>query len=304
MNRRILIPGGNGFIGRHLVRFFREQGDRVIVLTRSPGSHPDEVVWDGRSLGGWAEHLNGADAVINLCGKSVNCRYTRENRAAIFASRLESTRILGLAMAQCPSPPTVWINASSATIYRHAEDRVMEEATGEIGEGFSVEVCRQWERELFAPALPAVRRIALRSAIVFGPGRGGPFDAFRLLVRLGLGGTQGSGRQFVSWVHVRDFCRGIDWILTHPELSGAINLAAPNPLPNRNFLAEFRHCLNNTIGLPAPAFLLEIGAFALRTETELLLKSRRVVAKRLMDNGFSFDFEHWSDALTDLESPG
>jgi len=300
MNRKILIPGGNGFIGRHLVRYFREQGDRVIVLTRTATDHADDIVWDGRSLGAWAEHLNGADAVINLCGKSVNCRYTRKNRAAIFASRLESTRILGLALAQCPTPPPVWINSSSATIYRHAEDRVMDDHTGEIGAGFSVEVCRQWERELFAPELPTVRRIALRSAIVFGPGRGGPFDVFRILMRLGLGGTQGNGRQFVSWVHVRDFCRAVEWLLTHPELSGPINLAAPNPLPNRNFLADFRRQMGVPFGLPAPAPLLAIGTFFLRSESELVLKSRRVVANRLMESGFQFEFEKWPDAVADL----
>lgn len=176
----------------------------------------------------------------------------------------------------------------------------MDEATGEIGKGFSVDVCRQWEREFFTPDLPEIRRVALRTAIVMGRGSGGPFNAFRLLVKLGLGGTLGNGRQFMSWVHIRDFCRSLDWLWEHPELSGVVNVAAPNPLANRNFLAIFRRAAGQKLGLPATRWMLELGAAMLGTETELLLKSRRVVPKRLMESGFEFDFANWDDAIGDL----
>lgn len=302
MRRRIIIAGGSGFIGRYVAAHFRGQGDRVMILTRKAPASADELLWDGRSLGAWQGELEGADLLLNLCGKSVNCRYTRRNRRAIYQSRLESTRILALAMANCLNPPRVWLNSSSATIYRHAEDRDMDEATGEIGTGFSVEVCKQWEREFFIPDLPGTRRVALRTAIVMGPGSGGPFEAFRLLVKLGLGGTLGNGRQYMSWVHIRDFCRSLDWVWEHSELSGVINVAAPNPLTSRNFLAILRRAAGRRFGLPATRWMLECGAFVLRTETELLLKSRRVIPKRLIENGFKFDFANWDAAADDLLS--
>ena len=303
MKRTYLIAGGTGFIGRHLTAYLRSRGDRVRVLTRGPDNGPDEIHWNGESLGAWTEALEGADALINLCGKSVNCRYTPANRAAIFASRLDPTRILAIALANTVRPPALWLNASSATIYRHAEDRDMDETTGEIGRGFSVQVCQQWEQVFFAPELPGIRRVALRSAMTFGPGKGGVFAAFQGLVNAGLGGTMGSGRQFVSWIHLEDFCRAVDWITDHPELDGAINLAAPDPLPNRNFLAILRRGNRQRIGLPAAPWMLATGAWLLRTETELLLKSRRVIPKRLMESGFQFKYPTWPEAVAQLVGP-
>jgi uncharacterized protein (TIGR01777 family) len=306
--RQIVIAGGSGFLGRVLANHFLARGDRVTILSRhgrpNGGGAMRHVTWDGATLDRWVAELDGADALINLCGRSVDCRYHARNRRAILESRLRPTCVLGLALARCVRPPAVWINSSSATIYRHALDRPMDETTGEIGEGFSVDVCRQWEAALIAAPAPRTRKVALRSTIVFGSG-GGAFPAFRGLARLGLGGTQGPGTQFVSWIHEDDFAQGVDWLLGCEDLDGPINLAAPNPLPNAKFMRDLRQACGTPIGLPAARWMLEIGAFFLRTETELLLKSRRVVATRLQDSGFQFQHEHWLGAVTALATaPG
>jgi uncharacterized protein len=304
--KRIVIAGGAGWLGRHLTNYLAARGYGIVVLTRSPqtnGLPARQIAWDGKSLGAWTKELEGAAAVINLAGRSVNCRYNDANRYAIYESRLGPTRILGAAIAQCIQPPRVWLNASSATIYRHALDRPMDEATGELGSGFSVDVCQQWERALNEAETPHTRRLALRTAMVFGEGAGGVFEAFQRIVRLGLGGTLGAGTQYVSWIHIKDFDRAIAWVLEHEEFSGAINLAAPNPLPNHEFMRTFRQFCRQPIGLPATAWMLEIGAFFLRTETELLLKSRRVVPRRLLETGFQFKYPQWREALSNIVNP-
>lgn len=302
-DKRIVIPGGTGFLGSVLTEHLAARGYEIVVLTRAPqpSSLPiRQVVWDGASRGAWTQELEGAAAVINLAGRSVNCRYNESNRRAIYASRLHSTAIIGAAIAACRQPPLVWLNSSSATIYRDARDRTMDEATGDIGTGFSVDVAQKWEKAFADAITPHTRKVALRTAIVFGHGQGGPFEAFHRLVRFGLGGQQGDGTQYVSWIHSGDFARAVVWLLEHEELSGAFNLAAPNPLPNHEFMRAFRQACHQSIGLPAPEWMLEMGAFFLRTETELLLKSRRVVPRRLLESGFRFNFSDWHSAVDDL----
>jgi uncharacterized protein (TIGR01777 family) len=256
--------------------------------------------WDGATVGDWAKYFEGAAAVINLAGRSVNCRYNERNKREIYDSRLHSTRVIGEAIAACVKPPAVWINSSSATIYRHALDRDMDEESGEIGTGFSVDVCRQWERVLDEAAAPHTRKVALRAAMVCGRQKGGVMDALRALTTKGLGGTAGKGNQYVSWIHEEDFARAIAWILECEALSGPVNCSAPHPLPNAEFMRLLRCAFHRPIGLPAAAWMLEIGAVVLRTETELLLKSRRVVPRKLLESGFSFHYPHWREAVQEI----
>ena len=300
----LILPGGAGYLGRRLARYFADRGFQVTVLSRRPAPDTPSVrhlLWDGRTIAGWAHAVNGATAVINLAGRTVNCRYNAKNKAEIYESRLAPTRAVGQAIAAATDPPKLWVNASSATIYRHALDRPMDEATGEIGDGFSVDVCQQWERTLNDAATPNTRKVALRAAMVFGPGKDGVFEAFARVVRLGLGGTLGRGDQFVSWVHHLDFCRAVEWLVDHDSLAGPVNVSAPNPLPNREFMRTFRQALGKRIGLPATRWMLEVGTFVLRTETELLLKSRRAIPGKLLASGFEFRFPELRAALEDVQ---
>ena len=315
---RIVIPGGSGQVGQALARHFQLRGHHVTVLTRSPYTAPWQTVhWDGDQInqsGSWTEHLEGADVCINLAGRSVNCRYHAANREAIYHSRIRTTALLGEVIAGLADPPRIWLNASTATIYRHALDRAMDEAAGELGGheliaknrrapdtwNFSIGVAKDWEAVFFAAETPRTRKVALRSAIVMSPSPGNAFAILLNLVRVGLGGKQGNGRQFVSWIHEQDFARAVEFLIAHEELAGPVNIAAPNPLPNREFMAALRDAWGMPNGLPAPAPLIEIAAFFLRTESELVLKSRRAVPGRLLDAGFMFDFPEWPDAAEDL----
>lgn len=307
---RIVIPGGSGQIGQILARHFHAQGHGVVVVARHVQPAPwSAVKWDGQHLGDWARELNGADVVINLAGRSVNCRYNRANRREIMESRIVTTKLVGEAIAKASQPPSLWVNASTATIYRHAMDRPMDDIDGEIGGNepgipstwrFSYDVATSWERAFFEAATPKTRKIALRSAITLSPDRGGVFDTLLALVRFGLGGSAGSGKQYVSWVHDVDFVRAVEFLIAGSDLDGCINIASPHPLPNRDFMAALRRAYGTPVGLPATNWMLEIGAVFLRTETELILKSRRVVPRRLIDAGFAFQFPDWSSAATDL----
>lgn len=312
---RIVLPGGSGLVGQLLARHFQEGGHHVTVLTRGPYTAPWQTVhWDGEHAGPWVETLEGADVCINLAGRSVNCRYSARNRQQIYGSRIHSTRLVGQIIAGLENPPRVWMNASTATIYRHALDRPMDEDSGEMGGyetitgtrpapetwNFSVQVARDWESALFEAPTPRTRKIALRTSIVFSPTPGSVFAIFSRLVRMGLGGTQGNGRQFVSWIHATDFARAVAFLIEHEDIDGPVNLAAPHPLPNREFMAAFREAWDMPNGLWAPAPVIEIGSFVMRTESELVLKSRCVIPGKLLDAGFRFEFPEWPAAAEDL----
>ena len=307
MKRRVILAGGSGFLGKALAQKFIALGCEVIVLTRSPRARSDgakEIAWDAKSLGDWSKLIDGAEVVINLTGKSVDCRYTEANRKAIIASRVDSTRVLGKAIAQCNQPPHVWLNCSSATIYKHTFDTPMDEAgetgaTPEAKDEFSIEVIRQWERALNEALTPGTRKVAMRITLVFGKD-GGVFPVLQRLARFGLGGKMGSGKQYVSWIHVDDFLRAVEWLIARDELSGLVNLAAPNPLPNRDMMRLVREACGAPFGLPATEWMLEVGAFFIRTETELIIKSRRVVPGRLLASGFKFQFPELRGALDDI----
>jgi uncharacterized protein len=306
----IVIPGGSGQVGNLLARHFQGQGHKVTVLSRHPKPAPWQVLpWNGRDPGAWTQAIDGADVVINLAGRSVNCRYTRENRREIVDSRVLSTRVVGQAIAQAAKPPELWMNASTATIYRHALDRAMDEASGELGGNepdapstwrFSIDVATSWEQEFFSAATPRTRKIALRSAMTMSPDRGGIFATLLRLVRAGLGGKAASGKQFVSWIHESDFIRAIEFLIAREDLDGCINVCSPCPLTNKEFMRALRQAWGTSVGLPATRWMLEIGAIFLRTETELILKSRRVVPQRLLEAGFKFNFAGWPEAACDL----
>jgi uncharacterized protein len=307
---KIVIPGGSGQVGTILSRAFHQAGHEVVVLSRKPGPEAWRVIaWDAENSGDWTNELEGADVVINLAGRSVNCRYRQENRRLIKESRVHSTRLIGEAIGRAKEPPRLWLQASTATIYAHRYDAPNDEATGIIGGDessapdtwrFSIDVATSWERAANEAITPRTRKVLLRSAITLSPDHGGAFEVLLNLVRRGLGGTAGDGRQYVSWIHDQDFIEAIFWLIEHQEISGAVNLASPQPLPNREFMRILRQAAGVSIGLPASRWMLEVGAVFLQTETELILKSRRVVPQRLLDAGFRFQFADWPQAARDL----
>ncbi len=308
---RIVIPGGTGQIGQILARHFHEQGHQVVVIARhaKPAEWPT-LIWNAEDLGDWAQSIDGADVVINLAGRSVNCRYTAANRREIKNSRILTTSVVGQAISRAARPPRVWLNASTATIYRHSFDRPMDERTGELGGHepdapqrwrFSIDVATSWERTFFAATVPQTRRVAFRSAIVMSPDAGGVFDQLLRLVRWGLGGPSGSGKQYVSWIHDVDFVRAIEFLIAREDMEGVVNVSSPCPERNRHFMCCLRRAwCTSYIGLPAPRWMLSMGAALLRTETELVLKSRRVAPQRLLDADFEFHFPNWRGACQDL----
>ncbi len=305
MNSVIVIFGANGFLGRYLSRHFTRQGREVVCIARSRKGWSGDgmfLEWDGKNPGPWQLALEGAEAVINLAGRSVNCRYDETNRKSILQSRVESTRAVGRAVALCKVPPRVWLNASTATWYRHAEDRPQNDWTGEPGEGFSCEVARAWEEAFFAAAVPAeTRKVALRIGMVLANEEGTVFDVLRQLTALGLGGPMGSGAQRVSWIHMEDFLRAVEFILADAFLSGAVNVTAPEFPTNREWMKVFRDSVGMPLGLPAARWMLDIGARILRTEPELVLKSRWAQPTRLHDEGFRWRHGRAVDAVADLQ---
>ncbi len=304
---KIVIPGGSGHTGRYLTERFRKRGDEVVVLSRGAGA--DHLVWDGRTLGDWVSALDGADVLINLAGRSVNCRYTPENLKAMMDSRVESTRVLGEAVASVGSPPRVWLNASTATIYAHSFDRANDEATGEIGGdeadaprywSESIRIALAWEEAFFSARTVGVRQVEMRTAMTMSAVPGSVFSVLVGLARKGLLGRLGSGRQVVSWIHEEDMARAVDFLIERDDLEGAVNLTAPEPLPSETFHAQLREAFGVKVGLPAAAWMLEIGAWAMKTDTELLLKSRNVVPRRLVESGFTFLYPTWREAVREL----
>ena len=307
---RVVIPGGSGQVGTILAHHFHARGDEVIVLARTLFKAPWRVTrWDGRTQGDWARDVDGADVVINLAGRSVNCRYNPMNRREILESRVDSVRAVAEAIRAASRPPPVWLQASTATIYAHRLDAPNDEFTGIIGGDeagapdtwrFSIDVATAWEAALDAAVTPATRKVAMRSAMVMSADADGIFDTLLTLVRRGLGGNAAGGRQFVSWVHHVDFCRAIDMLIARRVIEGAVNIASPQPLPSADFMRELRQAAGVRIGLPATRGMLEIGAIFMRTETELILKSRRVVPARLLKEGFEFRFPAWPEAAREL----
>ncbi|PQV64265.1 hypothetical protein B1R32_106111 [Abditibacterium utsteinense] len=301
---KIVITGAGGYLGSVLSLFLSEHGHQLILVARRDldfalPANASFARWNGETSGDWAREIDGADAVINLAGRSVNCRYTEEHKREILESRLQTTRVVARAISEAKTPPHVWLNAASATIYRDERGRDMDETDGIIGEGFSVEVCKAWESALFETELPQTRRAALRMSMIFG--RTAPvFGVFSTLAKLGLGGPQGNGGQYVSWIHERDCLRAILFLLQHETLNGPVNVCAPHPIPNREFMRVLRSTFKMPIGIPAPTLAMKVGAVFLRTETELALKSRRAVPRKLLDAGFQFEFPHWRLAAPNI----
>jgi uncharacterized protein (TIGR01777 family) len=305
---KVVIPGGTGQVGTILNRALTAVGHEVVVLTRKP-TRKGELPWDGATLGPWAEAIDGSEVVVNLAGRSVNCRYTRANLRAMMDSRVNSARVVSEAIAGAARPPRVWLQMSTATVYAHRFDAPNDEATGVIGGaepgvpdywGYSVEIAKAWELAQEQADTPHTRKVALRAAMVMSPDRGGVFDVLTRLARLGLGGPIAGGAQYMSWIHEQDFVRAVEFLIDRDDLTGPVNLAAPAPLPQRDFMRALRAAWGVPVGLPATRWMSELGAFALRSDTELLLKSRRVVPGRLLDAGFTFDHPMWPEAAADL----
>ncbi len=305
---KIVIPGGSGQVGNVLTRAFRRKEYDVVVIGRHE-KLASQIEWDGKTLGAWAKHLDGADVVINLAGRNVNCRYTEKNLKEMLDSRVDSTRVVGKAIARAERPPRLWLQASTATIYAHTHGAAHDEVGGTIGEfepevpeywGNSVKIATAWEQAQEDAETPNTRRIALRSAMIMSPDRGGIFDQLLKLTRLGLGGTIAGGRQYISWIHEEDFVRAIEFLIEADKLEGAINIASPNPVTQREFMAELRRAWGTNIGLPATKWMVEIAAFLIRSDSELILKSRRVVPGRLLEHGFEFKYQDWGVAAHEL----
>lgn len=310
--RKVILAGGSGQLGQILRRSFISKGWDVVVLSRGGHTLPGQVVqWDGKESGAWVEELEGADVVVNLAGRSVNCRLTKETRREILASRVGSTRALGLAIEQCPKPPALWLQASTATIYAHRLDAPNDEKTGILGGsepgvpkdwGFSIQVAKAWEAAADGRVLRNTRLVKMRSAMVMSPDAGGIFDVLMGMVLKGLGGTVGDGGQYVSWIHEWDFVEAVHWLIEHREVAGVVNLASPNPLPNAEFMEVLREVSGGTFGFRSPRWLVELGARLMRTESEILLKSRRVVPGRLLEGGFRFKLPKWPEAAAELHA--
>ena len=306
---KILIPGGSGQVGKLLERAFLESGDEVIILGRS--ATDPSMRWDGKNPGSWTKHIDDCDVVINLAGRTVNCRYTEDNLKQMMDSRVDSTRVVGQAIANSASPPKVWLQMSTATIYAHRFDAANDEANGIIGGNEpdapaywarSIDVAKAWELELDQASTPATRKVALRTSMVMSPDKDGVFDVLCGLTRKWLGGKIGSGKQFVSWIHEQDFVQAIRFLIDNDSIDGPVNLASPGPLPQAEFQAQIRRALGVSVGLPATKWMAEIGAVFMKTDTELILKSRRVVPGRLLAAGFEFQYPAWKRAADELVS--
>lgn len=304
MFNKIVLAGGTGYLGQVLCDYYKDKANEIVVLSRGKHSIQKNIhfeIWDGKSKGSWTKHLEDCDLLINLCGKNVNCRYTKRNREEIFRSRLEPTALLGTVIAGLKNPPKVWINLASATIYRYAEDRYQDEETGDIGNGFSVEVCKAWEKTFFESPTPHTKKIALRTGMVMGRSDG-VIPRLKNLVCLGMGGKQGDGLQYISWIHEHDFARVTEWVYNNGRDLEVYNCTSPDAIQNRDFMSMFRKAIGVLLGLSTPQWLLQIGAFIIGTEIELILKSRWVYPKLLIDKGFQFQFAKPDHAIHDILS--
>ncbi|WP_316796837.1 TIGR01777 family oxidoreductase [Pedobacter agri] len=300
--KKIILAGGNGYLGGLLAKHFTNLAEEIIILARKPqpqNGNIKTIVWDGKTEDAWIKELDNADLLVNLCGKNVNCRYSKKNQEEIINSRLVPTKLLGKAIGNLVNPPKLWINITSATIYRHAEDKPQDEYTGEIGYGFSIDVCKAWEASFFENYTPKTRKVALRMGIVLGRSDGA-FPRLLNLVKFGLGGKQGDGKQYVNWVHEQDAVHSIEWLLINQEIKGVVNCVAPNAVTNSNLMQTIRKTYGIPFGIPTPAWLLSIGARIIGTETELILKSRWVKPAVLLENGFEFQYGKIEEAVHDI----
>lgn len=303
--KKVVLAGGSGFLGQALAGSLLSDGCEVVIFSRGPSTERSLgrfVPWDGRGLGEWKAELEGADALLNLTGRSVDCRYTKENRKLILNSRVDSTKVLGEAIRGCTDGPKVWLNSSTATLYkdRRGDLAPHDEGSQDFGSGFSVEVAQAWEKALGGAVIESVRKVALRISIVLGKD-GGAFPVMRRFAKLGLGGAQGPGSQWMSWLHIDDWVGVTRFLMEKDDLSGAVNLAAPEPVTNSVFMKGMRKCFAPLgIGLPAPSLAVHLGAVFLRTAPELVLKSRKVVSSVLEENGYRFKYPTLASALEDL----
>ena len=299
--KKLIIAAGTGFLGQVLVNHLESKFNEIVILSRGQSSVKGKIKlvnWDAKTLTGWETELENADVLINLAGKSVDCRYTEKNKKEILLSRIQSTKVLNQAVLACANPPKHWLNSSTSTIYRFSIDKQMSEANGEIGNDFSMNVAQSWEKAFFKTETPKTIKTALRTSIVLGK-NGGAFIPLKRLTQLGLGGKQGKGNQFISWIHEKDFARAIDFII-ESQMKGVVNIVSPQPISNQDFMSTLRKQLNVFIGLPTPEFLLTIGAKIIGTEPELVLKSRNVIPTRLLENGFEFEYKTLETALKNL----
>jgi uncharacterized protein len=293
--RTVVLAGASGFIGGYFRARFGQDGWTVRTIGRKGARSSPSATWDDDDVR-LARVLDGAELLVNLAGRSVSCRYSKRNKAAILSSRLDTTRALGRALALCPQPPSTWLNASTGTIYRNAVDHPQSERDGELGTGFSVDVARAWEAELEAAVTPSTRKIPLRISIVLGRG-GGALRPFANLARLGLGGRMGPGTQKFSWIHVEDLYRCVRFLHARKDITGPVNVASPDVVDNRELMRMVRRAYGARFGIPTPAWLLRLGAVLIRTETELVLKSRWVQPEKLLDAGFVYSQPELGRAL-------
>lgn len=299
--KKLIIAAGTGFLGKVLIDHFKNGFEEIAVLTRGRSfvdGHIRYVNWDAKKMTGWENELENADVLINLTGKSVDCRYNEVNKNEILASRIDSTSVLNLAVRTCVNPPKHWLNSSTATIYRHSLDKRMDETDGETGSDFSMDVAKAWEAEFFSVETSKTLKTALRTSIVLGK-KGGAFPPLKNLVLSGFGGKQGNGRQFVSWIHEKDFARAVAFCI-EKKLTDVVNIASPEPIRNAFFMRSLRKAMGVPAGIPIGKRLLEFGAKIIGTEIELVLKSRNVIPKRLQENGFRFVYGTLEKALHNL----
>jgi len=301
--KKLIIAAGTGFLGQVLVEHFKDIFDEIIILTRGNSKKTGKIKfiqWDAKTLTGWENELENAAVLINLAGKSVDCRYTEANKKEILSSRIDSTNVLNQAVLGCKNPPLHWLNSGTSTIYRHSLDKQMDEETGEIGDDFSMNVAKAWEKAFFETVTPKTKKTVLRTSIVLGK-NGGAFLPLKNLVRLGFGGKQGNGNQFISWIHEKDFARAVAFLVEN-EITGVVNIVSPQPVTNNNFMKALRKSLNVRVGIPIGEKLLKTGAKIIGTETELVLKSRNVIPKKLLQSAFTFQFVTLEKAFHDLNT--
>ena len=301
--KKIVIAAGTGFLGKVLTTHFKNKVEEIVILTRGKSEIKDNIKfvnWNAKTISGWENELENADVLINLAGKSVDCRYTEKNKAEILASRVDSTKVLNQAVLLCQNPPKHFINSSTSTIYKYSFDQERDEYSGEIGEGFSITVAKEWEKAFYEAQTPNTLKTAIRISIVLGK-NGGAFVPLKKLTQFGFGGKNGSGKQFISWIHEKDFARAIEFIINN-KLENSINLVSPKPIRNEDFMKKLQKAVGIPFGLPITETMLEIGARIIKTETELILKSRNVIPKRLLESGFDYQYGDLDKAFKDLIS--